>query len=310
MNTTHLPQFPDFKPVEIKDRDFMVSMINEYQMESCEYSFANLFCWQRTYDIVWSMYQGRIVIFIKKDQSFLMPVGECLAPEELFVLSAFIRDQTRPPTISSVPEAYFLVYPEIRGYYAISEEREHADYLYSVDKLVDLKGKKLQKKKNLIAQFKRTHPNYRIREIQEDSIAACRAFAASEFDSRAGKDGGVPDTLMEENQALNRALDYFTPLGLSGLVLTVNGSPAAFSLFSRLNPSTFDIHFEKSDLTIKGAAQMINHETAKFLKDKCTFINREQDLGIPGLRRAKLSYDPDDILMHATLAVHTAGSTR
>jgi len=98
--------------------------------------------------------------------------------------------------------------------------------------------------------------------------------------------------LQEEHAALKQALGIIHSSLMDGLAITIEGKVVAFSIFSRLTPSTYDIHFEKSDLSFKGSAQVINNETAKYLKDKCQYMNREQDLGIKGLRQAKLSWDP------------------
>lgn len=302
MKTQTLPIFPDFKPFELKDRDIIIGFTDEYNIQSCEYNFANLFCWQDTYKLVWSIYQERLIIYDGIEQSFLMPVGKPIPPEELFILSTFMETQISAPNISAVPPEYIEAFPEISGYYSIKTERKHADYLYSVHKLVDLKGKKLQKKKNLISQFKKQFPDYSVKPITGDLVMKTHECARRLFLDRKE----TSDTLKEEYQALTRAFEFFNRLRLEGLVLLVDDRPVAFSIFSRLNSTTYDIHFEKSDLTIKGAAQMINHETAKFLENKCEYINREQDLGIPGLRQAKLSYDPDDILVNSTLAFSTS----
>jgi hypothetical protein len=153
-----------------------------------------------------------------------------------------------------------------------------------------------------VSQFKKYYPNHEVKPITGDLIEKTSDYARQLFLNH--KD--VSETLTEEFQALNRAFKFFEDLHLEGLMLLVNDQPVAFSIFSRLNPTTYDIHFEKADLAIKGAAQMINHETAKCLTNKCDYINREQDLGIPGLRQAKLSYDPDGILINSTLAFNTA----
>jgi hypothetical protein len=99
-------------------------------------------------------------------------------------------------------------------------------------------------------------------------------------------------TLQMEYAALEQALDIIDSSRMDGLAITVDEKLVAFSIFSRLTPSTYDIHFEKSDLSFKGAAQVINHETAKYLQGKYEYVNREQDLGIKGLRQAKQSWDP------------------
>jgi hypothetical protein len=99
------------------------------------------------------------------------------------------------------------------------------------------------------------------------------------------------------------AFDRFDALGLAGVMVTVGKEPVAFSVFNRLTRNTCDILFEKANMAFKGAAQVINQETARYLKDKCHYLNREQDLGVPGLRQAKLSYVPSALMIPHTLSV-------
>ncbi|MCG8619009.1 MAG: phosphatidylglycerol lysyltransferase domain-containing protein, partial [Desulfobacterales bacterium] len=107
----------------------------------------------------------------------------------------------------------------------------------------------------------------------------------------------VPQSLIEEAAAIEKAFDNWDRLGLEGLVVTVDDNIAAFAVFSPLNLDTFNVHFEKANIAYKGAAQVINQETARYLSDRAVYINREQDLGIPGLRQAKMSYDPHRLLV-------------
>lgn len=97
--------------------------------------------------------------------------------------------------------------------------------------------------------------------------------------------------------ALARRLAAFGPLELEGVKITLGPESIAFSLFSALNSQMADIHFKKADPAVKGASQMINWETATRLADRFKYLNREQDLGIPGLRQAKRSYDPECLLL-------------
>ena len=99
--------------------------------------------------------------------------------------------------------------------------------------------------------------------------------------------------LKEKLEALKVSLDCFEEIGFEGLVVVVDGKVIAFSVFSQFKDLVYDIHFEKADINFKGAAQVINQETAKYLKGKCQYLNKEQDLGIKGLRQAKMSYEPE-----------------
>ena len=288
MEQETIPIYPDFKMFSLNDRNLIHRFLDQYERVSCEYSFFNLFCWQKEYDLCFCLYKDRLLVLDKKDNYFLMPLGKPLAPEKLAELSQNMKHLGKACDIALVPHEYLIANPQIRKYYSAALQKDSDEYIYSVKKLADLKGKKLQKKKNLISQFKRKNPAFCVKRIQGPLIKKSLALAENIFSTSKGR----IKSLQEEHAALKQALGIIDSSLMNGLAITVEGKVVAFSIFSRLTPSTYDIHFEKSDLSFKGAAQVINNETAKYLKDKCEYVNREQDLGIKGLRQAKLSWDP------------------
>ena len=288
MEQETIPIYPDFKTFSLKDRNLIQGFLDQYELLSCEYSFFNLFCWQKEYGLCFCLYKDRLLILDNKDNYFLMPLGKPLAPEKLAELSQDMKHLGKACDIALVPHEYLIANPQIRKYYSAALQKDSDEYIYSVKKLADLKGKKLQKKKNLISQFKRKNPAFCVKRIQGPLIKKSLALAGNILSTSKG----CTKSLQEEHASLEQALGIIDRSLMDGLAMTVEGKVVAFSIFSRLTPSTYDIHFEKSDFSFKGAAQVINHETANFLKDKCQYVNREQDLGIKGLRQAKLSWDP------------------
>jgi uncharacterized protein len=283
-----IPIYPDFKNFSLKDRNLIQGFLDQYQPVSCEYSFFNLFCWQKEYNFCFCIYKDRLLILDKKGNYFLMPLGKSLAPKELAELSQNMKQIGKACDIALVPHEYLIGNPQIKKYYQEAPQKNSEEYIYLVKKLADLKGKKLQKKKNLISQFKKKYPGFCITKIQGPLIKKSLVLAQNILSTSKGP----IESLQMEYAALKQALGIIDRSLMDGLAITVEGKLAAFSIFSRLTPSTYDIHFEKSDLSFKGSAQVINHETAKYLKDECEYLNREQDLGIKGLRQAKLSWDP------------------
>jgi len=283
-----IPIFPDFKIFSLTDRHLIQGFLDQYEPVSCEYSFFNNFCWQKEYDLCFSLYKERLLILDKRDNYFLMPVGKPLASKVLAELSQSMKGLGKACDIAVVPYEYLMENPEVNKYYSVAPQKNSDEYIYSVKKLAELMGKKLQKKRNLISQFKRKYPAFGVKRIQGDLINKSLELAQNNLSTNKGS----VKSLQMEYAALKQALDIIESSQMDGLAITLDGKPVAFSIFSRLTPSSYDIHFEKSDLSFKGAAQVINHETAKYLKDKCEFVNREQDLGIKGLRQAKLSWDP------------------
>jgi hypothetical protein len=281
----------------LTDQPLVRSYIDRFHPESCEFNFSNLFCWQEIYDYSWFIFKGRLVVYEGVNKCGFMPLGEAFLPDELRELSHYLICMGFEPDMSIFPREYVDAYPGIEKFYTIREERDHAEYIYRVDSLAALTGVKLHKKRNLISQFKRHHPDYFVRPLSVDDRSVALDFARRIIDTRKNPSKDLED----EFKAIECAFDHFDSLGFEGIGLWVNERLAAFCVFSRLNHDTYNIQFEKSDLAFKGAAQVINQETAKYLLDKCVYVNREQDLGNKGLRQAKLSYEPERLIVPYTL---------
>ncbi|WP_299979337.1 phosphatidylglycerol lysyltransferase domain-containing protein [Desulfobacula sp.] len=281
-------KFSKFNRFELNDRELIQTYIDTFKPFSCEYNFSNLYAWQDAYKLSWTLYQERLLIYDGLSQCAFMPLGEDFYPEELVILSLNLKNVGLTPEFSLLTSDYLKKFPEIGNYYIVKEERDHSEYIYDVASLCELTGIKLHKKKNLISQFKRNNPNFEVHLLKGEYRQEALRLAQDQL-NRSKKRS---KTLDRESWAIEASFDHFEELRLEGLVITVGNKVAAFSVFSEMNHLTYDIQFEKSDIDFKGAAQVINQETAKYLKDKCQYLNREQDLGIKGLRQAKMSYDP------------------
>jgi len=289
--------FPRLNRFALKDRERFQTYIDRFSPVFCEYNFSNLYAWQDVYKMGWTVYQERLLIYDGVSQAVFMPLGHEFYPEELVVFSLNLKAAGFTPDISLVTPDYLKKFPDVENYYTIREERDYAEYIYDVEDLRDLNGIKLHKKRNLISQFKRYHPDFEVHllkgKYQHKSLDLAKKLLKRKKRKLIALD--------QEFCALTTAFDHFEQLGLEGLVVTIGENVVAFSVFSRLNPFTYDIQFEKSDMDYKGAAQLINQETARYLVDKCHYLNREQDLGIKGLRQAKMSYDPEQLITPRTL---------
>ncbi|MBU8910222.1 MAG: DUF2156 domain-containing protein [Desulfobacterales bacterium] len=285
-------KFPKFNRFALNDRDLIQTYIDTFKPFSCEYNFSNLYAWQDAYRLSWTLYQERLLIYDGISQCAFMPLGEDFSPEELVILSLNLKNAGLTSEFSLLTSDYLKKFPEIGNYYTVKEERDHSEYIYDVDSLCELTGTKLHKKRNLISQFKRDNPDFEVHLLNGEYRQKALGLAQDQLNRRKKRS----NTLDRESRALEASFDHFEELRLEGLVITVRNKMVAFSVFSELNHSTYDIQFEKSDMNFKGAAQVINHETAKHLKHKCQYLNREQDLGIKGLRQAKMSYDPVELI--------------
>jgi hypothetical protein len=287
----------EFNSIKIDDREIIQSYNDRFQPLSCEYSFANIYCWQEPYNNSWGIYKGRLVIYDGVNRCSFLPLGKEMTPKELVLFSKDMEKNGMGTDIGVVSLQYIEKYPEIEQFYTITDERDSAEYLYSVDSLCDLRGAKLHKKRNLIAQFHKKYPDFSVKLMSAELNKEAKILADEIFNGHERFLKGIED----EHTALMKAFYDFDKISLEGLCLMVGDDLAAFSIFTPLNHDTYDIHFEKACIKFKGAAQVINHETAKYLRGKCQYLNKEQDLGVQGLRQAKMSYAPENILMFHTL---------
>ena len=259
----------------------------------CEYAFANLDLWGRRKGAIlgecltlFSQFNRRCV--------YAFPVG---AGDVKPVLDAIIHDARArgiPCCLTSLTEADTALLERLYpGAFRFYTDRDNYDYVYAIDDLADLKGRKFQKKRNHVNRFEVDHPDCRIVPLDEGNRDAVHRLVEDWFAQREEVDPDGDYHL--EQLALERAMAVFRELELESLVLMEGDEALAFTLGSRLNETTFDIHFEKAREDVDGAYPAVNRAFARHLREKypeVRYLNREEDMGIPGLRKAKLSYNP------------------
>jgi hypothetical protein len=294
-----LIKLTDFKLVELSDKDYLQDAFFKFELLPCEYVFTNLFIWRKIYDVRWMKFRNAILIHSGLDKTLLMPIGNVFSPDELKDLLCSTFPATEDESIIQVPEGYIKGNQGINDFFESELDGDFADYIYSTEKLYLLRGAKLAKKKNLLAQFVRGNPGYTSAPLQEANLDECFELTEKWRLSTTSE----PVTLAQEKEAIHEAFANYNNLGLEGTCIFVGGKIVAFSVFTFQSSDAAIVHFEKYDKDFKGSAQAINWETAKSLLGRCKYINREQDIGLPGLRKAKLSYDPDKIMHNYTLSL-------
>ena len=253
------------------------------------YNFANLYMWGRLHKHLWTIYQNRLIIYSDRDKFAVMPLGEEPSPGELIELSDVLIRNGKKGDFSYVPGEYIKKHPELEESFEIRPDPDNGDYIYSTKKLAELRGRKLHKKKNLLNQFLKNYPDYQCLEMSTDYFQECIDLSEKWC---VDVECEIVD-FAYETEALRRGFENWDYLVLDGLVILFDGNIIAFSVFNKQNENTALIHYEKFDRDIKGCAQVINWEAARNLEDDYEFVNREQDLGIEGLRKAKESYQPE-----------------
>lgn len=264
---------------------------------SCEQSFLNLFCWQNSCETLWGEFDNRLVVWYAAENSLLFPPGDFIPPYQLMELLLQLSGGLQG-NIYDVPAEYLACYPETADVFTISADEAEFDYIYETEKLIEFSGKKLRKKRNLIKQFIANYPDYNIVSLSEQHCSDCVELA-----TRISKEKKLAS---DDLPAIKCFFDAFTTLKEAGIVIYIKDKLIGFSVLSQLNNETYCEHFEKVDHAYKGAAQMMVNATAKHLGTRIKYINREQDMGIPGLRHTKRSYDPTIILKRYQLIINSA----
>lgn len=283
----------EFKAIESCDIELIRSYINKFQFWTCDYNVANLFSWSSFVNVKWGMYKERLLFYNYNSQFMLYPLGVPFTVTELYSMSRMMENEGFKGNFISVPEEYVEKDRSITDNFEVVYDPCNSDYLYLTEKLAELKGRKLHKKKNLVSQFRRNYTGYQVKVFSDEYIGPC--LDLSEKWSRDQSD--VPNEGKQlELEVLKRALSNCNLIGLEGLLLFHGGKLIAFSLFSGQREDMATVHFEKFDYDYKGSAQAINLETAIYLKGRYKYINREQDVGLEGLRKAKMSYEPEKLI--------------
>lgn len=287
----------DFQIVRLSDREKLLPFYQFAHSRGCEYSFVNLYIWGRQeYAIVgdclvvFAHWGGRSV--------YAYPVGP---GEKRPVLELLMDDAAQrgiPMRLAGMTREMAAQLQEMfPGKLECMPTRDTFDYIYEIDRLADLKGKKLQQKRNHINRFLDRFPDWQTVPMTPENLKDCRAMAENWY-ARRLQDDPHADYRLEQN-ALARAFDAFTPLQMEGLLLYGGGELIAFTMGNRIRPDTFDVNFEKAYADLPGAYPMINREFVRCLREKypdLRYINREDDMGLPGLRRSKESYHPDQMV--------------
>lgn len=285
-----------FKDIEITDKEAIQAYTLHSPRRNCDLSFSNLCSWRFMYNTRFAEYEGFLLLKFWADGElvYMMPIGSGNLAKAIKALYEDAHAEGQHLCLlgvcSNMRADLEALFP---GQFIFTADRDYADYLYLRTDLATLAGKKFQPKRNHINKFKRLYPDYQYTAITPDRIAECMELEAlwckaNDCDQQEGTGN--------ERRALVYALQHFEELGLSGGILHVEGRIAAFTFGMPINQDTFGVHVEKADTTVEGAYAMINYEFARHVPEQYLYLNREEDLGIEGLRRAKLSYQPAVIL--------------
>jgi len=283
----------DFNRITLSQKEQYNSILMTCPTRGCEYSFANLYLWGRQ-EV--AFLHGCVAFFshFEGKSVYPYPIG---SGDKKAVIEAIIYDSRMrgiPCRITGMTNAdreeLEALFPQR---FDIRTKRDSFDYVYAIDDLADLRGRKFQKKRNHVNRFRAEHPDFQVVELNPCNLYAPQYMVNDWYRMRMKSD--PEGNYMLENIALGRAFRNYGELDLEGIALMDGDTVIAVTMGSRMSPDTFDIHFEKAREDVEGAYAAVNCEFARYLRQKypdVQFLDREDDLGLEGLRKAKLSYNP------------------
>lgn len=282
----------EFKRVTMEDKEIIDCYLRQADYPNCELTFTNILLWSRHYPTEYAIVEDCLVIHSIEENSFTYPLGKADEKPALEVLFAYCKEQEIPFCLHSVNE---FIWQKLNEYYPgrfqITWNRDFADYVYRQSDLAELKGKKFHGKRNHINNFLRTQ-NWTYEPITDDNREECFDMSAEWWEIN-GDDEGDKETEMTVTRMALNLMDY---LGLVGGLIRVHGKVVAFSIGEPVNHNTFVVHIEKAFADVQGAYPMINQQFVLHEAMGYEYINREDDTGAAGLRKAKLSYHPAYLL--------------
>lgn len=280
-----IPPYPASRPLALTDKPLLDRLCAELQPRVSELTFAGLYLFRNTHDYTLSSAAGSIIVRGRGYDGapyFLPPLG---GDSDAALQIMFANGHTLYGADDRFIAAYGINATQV------TELRDSHDYLYLREELATLPGSRFHKKKNRINYFTSRH-DYSVALFSNEHRNGCLEL----LDSMNKASRNDSSSLHAEMEATTEALQNIEQLGLEGVVITVNSRVVAFALGERLNRETAVCHFEKADPFTEGLYQLVNREFARMLFQECTYLNREQDLGEAGLRSAKLSYHPVELV--------------
>lgn len=283
------------------DRAWIMAAVARSGERASEYSFANLLLWAPAFQQTVADYNGLLLVRVGVAEGFgyFWPAGEGDVPAALVALEADANERGEPFRLVCLSAERAEQLKALRpGEFEFTSHRDGWDYLYDVHKLADLAGRKLHSKRNHCARFEDAVPGWIFSPMTQADLPECLALD-KEWDRRSREREGAEEAqdMTLERKALLTAAKHFSEIGLEGGVLRdESGKLLAFTMGDPISEDTFDVHFEKALDDIPGCYAVINREFARYLREKypnLQYLNREEDMGIEGLRRAKESYYPD-----------------
>lgn len=283
----------DFSPVTLDSKPLFDAHYKKYPPVHSDYVFTTMISWNPYAHYEYCLIAEALIIKTTVDGivQFRPPIGKIKKKlMDDVVKLAKKQESTYPLTL--ITEHWKTWLQKKYSSFEFFPLPEHADYVYRSEDLLNLKGSDYKKIRNRLNKFIKTY-SFCIDAIHEENIAEIKQFLKRWCIWKECEDDPL---LAYEKKAVIYAMDHFIDLGLSGISVRVDDHIEAIAIYEQMNPETVVVHFEKGSPYFDGIYKLVNQETARIVVNDASFINRESDMGNPGLRKAKQSYRPDHMI--------------
>lgn len=287
-----------FRKPALEDKALIDEFFKSPLAEGCEYTFANIYLWSSYYKVTFAVYNDTLIFKSGVDeqnnetQAFAFPIGKGDLKPAFEAMMEYAKEKGIPFQLYGVTEKMRVVLEELYpDQFVYTEDRDSADYIYNTEDLAELRGKKYHGKRNHINNFKLTDWNYE--PLTADNMQECWEMNVAWCEENGCKENGSSEAEFCVIKNMFKSFDYF---GLVGGVLRQNGKVVAFTVGEPVSDEVFVVHIEKAFSSVAGAYPTINQEFVRHAAMNYRYVNREEDMGLEGLRKAKLSYRPAILL--------------
>lgn len=294
-----------FEPVTLDKKEQIERYLRPYGEGSCQHSFANMFCLEEKYRELVCEKDGWLLVYrsgrsTETENAYLMPMGDWSDTDRLRTAVEWLLEdahaQGRRLRFETVTEkAKQALEQAMPGCFAAEEVRDYAEYLHTTEELLTLRGNKLAKRRaNLRDFYARYGAQAKAEVITPEILPEVEEMQRYWLAVRQDTQGDP--YLAIETGAIEKALQNYEALGLRGVVMRIDGRVCGYAIGYKVSEDTFDVMYEKGDPKIENIYRAVNYETVRLCCTDCEWVNREEDVGDPGLRNAKLMYNPKRFL--------------
>lgn len=291
----------EFKKPVIEDKAWVDECLKYVNSFNCEYTFGNLLVWSTSYSTQICRYKDFLMCRWGKNNDYMysVPIGTGDFKDAVEQIISDAQAFGLTPTIYGVTENYKkLIDKYFPNQFTYSGDDGYNDYIYSVEKMAELRGKKYHGKRNHITNFKKNNPDWSFEILNKENISECITLHTEWI-----KEHEDDEDYSFEFEAVLTAFENYEALGFVGGLIRVDGKVIAYTMGERHSDKLFVTHFEKAPADVQGAYPIINQEFTRNCLMDYEYVNREEDLGLEGLRKAKQSYNPE-IFLEKYVAVY------